>query len=63
MALAEALHVSNSLESLLVFGNDFEQESGGMFHELINNRLKYTGLQLDIDVYVVDGTYMIADKQ
>jgi len=52
---------SCSLESLTLFGNNFDNTTGKLYFNLIQNKLPYTGMFLDIDVYVVDGNYMIAD--
>ncbi len=69
-ALAEALSVNRSLRKLTLFGNNFEQAAGKMFYDVIQGLKSYEGrqrrpipLQLDIDVYIVDGIYMIADCQ
>lgn len=57
-----ALSSANNLEQLWVFGNNFDNDNGQIFLDLIQNRLSYTGLALDIKVYVVDGSYMIAEN-
>ena len=59
--LGTALYENNTLQSLSLFGNDFNQDSGKIFSELIANRLSYVGLVLDIKVYKVDGKFMIAE--
>jgi Ran GTPase-activating protein (RanGAP) involved in mRNA processing and transport len=59
--LGYALEKNNTLQTLSLFGNDFNQVSGPVFFDLIRNRLRYTGMKLDIEVYVVDGEYMIAE--
>jgi hypothetical protein len=61
-AIAHALETSTNLEQLWLFGNNFDNNNGMMFHELLQNRLPYCNLSLDITVYVVDGNYMIAEK-
>lgn len=59
--LGHALDVNCTLERLSIFGSDFDQVSGKIFHTLIQERLPLTGLSLDVDVYVVDGKYLIAE--
>jgi Ran GTPase-activating protein (RanGAP) involved in mRNA processing and transport len=60
-ALADALESTINLESLTIFGNQFNNDNGIQFHRLIQHRLPYTRVFLDIDVYVVDGQYMVAE--
>jgi hypothetical protein len=61
LALGHALEVNNTLQSLSLFGNGFEESTGKLFHSLIQSRLKVLDLKLDFQVYVVDGEYMIAE--
>eukprot|EP00981_Chlorochromonas_danica_P010652 scaffold3296_cov159-Ochromonas_danica.AAC.19 len=61
-ALANALDTSVNLQQLLLFGNHFDNGNGQHFLDLIQRRLAYSGLKLDISVYVVDGAYTIAEK-
>lgn len=61
-AICEVLEVNNTLESVTIFGNSFDNVNGNQFHNLINCRIPYTGLFLDIDVYVVDGEFLIAEN-
>jgi hypothetical protein len=61
LALGHALEVNNTLESLSLFGNGFEEKCGKLFFSLIKNRLSVLNLKLDFKVYVVDGAYMIAE--
>jgi hypothetical protein len=61
-AIAEALSVTQTLESISVFGNNFDNNNGEHFFNLINNRFTYTGLYIDIDVYIVDDIFMIAEN-
>ena len=56
-----ALEANSSLEQLSLFGNDFDETSGRVFFSLISRRLRYIGFALDVDVYEVDGKYMIAE--
>lgn len=60
-AIADALESATNLESLSLFGNKFSNDNGIHFYRLIKHRLPYTRVFLDIDVYVVDGQYMIAE--
>ena len=63
MAIGRALEGNNTLQSLHLFGNNFNNnETGSLFHDLIQNRLPYVGLNLDIKTYVVDGQFMIAEQ-
>ena len=64
-AIAEAVYNNKNLEQLTLFGNSFEQTAGSMFYNVIKKYLPFrsTPLKLDIDVYIVDGIYMIADCQ
>jgi hypothetical protein len=61
-AIANALENSVNLESLTIFGNDFSNKNGSHFYDLIQHRLPYTNVFLDIDVYVVDGIFKIAEN-
>lgn len=61
MALGEALKKSTSLKSISLFGNEFDQRSGELFYDLTRNTLPAKGIHIDIDVYIVDGIYMIAE--
>ncbi len=60
-ALAQVLESSTSLEQLYIFGNDFDNDVGQQFHTLLQHRLPYANVVLDIRVYVVDGAYMIGE--
>jgi hypothetical protein len=61
-AIAKALETSINLESLTIFGNDFSNQNGVHFYDLIKHRLPYTNMYLDIQVYIVDGMYKIAEN-
>jgi len=61
-AIADALECNSTLESISIFGNNFNDDNGKQFHEFIRNVVPYTALYLDIDVYVVDGNYNIAEN-
>lgn len=61
-ALANALESPNNLENLVVFGNRFDNDNGIQYLDIITHRTPYTGLKIDISVYVVDGKYMIAEN-
>jgi len=61
LALKRSLEVNNTLQSLQLFGNEFHA-TGSQFHDLIENRLPYIDLKLDIKTYVRDGIYMIAEQ-
>ena len=60
--IGHALSKNNTLEYLSLFHNDFDQDSGKIFHDLIKHRLPYVGLRLDVDVYIVDGQYITAEN-
>lgn len=61
-AIAQALATSVNLESLTIFGNNFDNQNGRDYFELIRHRLPYTNMYLDIKVYEVDGQYKIAEN-
>jgi hypothetical protein len=61
IAVGEALKQTSSLQSITVFGNDFDQASGELYYHLVREVLPALGISIDIDVYVVDGIYMIAE--
>jgi hypothetical protein len=61
-ALAQALETSACLEELQVFGNEFNNDNGMQFHALLQHRLPYFNMRVDVRVYVVDGTYMVAES-
>jgi Ran GTPase-activating protein (RanGAP) involved in mRNA processing and transport len=60
-ALATALETSTNLEFITLFGNRFDNATGMQYHRLVKQRFPYTQVFIDIDVYVVDGQYMIAE--
>jgi hypothetical protein len=59
--MGTSLYKNNTLQFLSLFGNDFNEKSGKIFHDLIANRIAYIGMEIDIKVYVVDSHYMIAE--
>ena len=61
VALADALEVSTTLKSIHLFGNEFEQISGKRYYDLIKHRFPYTDLTIDVNVYIVDRVYQIAE--
>eukprot|EP01038_Epipyxis_sp_PR26KG_P009523 gene9523-12828_t len=61
-AIGKALEKNQYLESISIFGNEFNNANGKQYLDLIDNRFAFTGLYIDIDVYVVDGVYMIAEN-
>lgn len=61
IAVGEALKQTTSLQSITVFGNEFDQASGELYYHLIREVLPAKGIRIDIDVYLVDETYMIAE--
>lgn len=61
-AIGDAISKNNTLQYLSIFGNDFSVNAvGKQFHDLIDHRLPYTGLELDVKTYVVDGVYQVAE--
>jgi Ran GTPase-activating protein (RanGAP) involved in mRNA processing and transport len=64
-ALSFAIQKNNTLEYLSIFGNEFSSKGEGnvgqLFHSLIDQRLPYIPLEIDIRTYIVDGEYMIAE--
>lgn len=61
-AIAHALETSANLEQIVLFGNNFDNNNGMQFHDLLSYRLPYCNLHIDISVYIVDGKYMIAEN-
>ncbi len=61
LALANALECSRNLESISLFGNHFDNDSGKRYFDLCNNRFPYMNMHIDLSVYVVDGVYNIAE--
>lgn len=61
-AIGNSLFQNNTLESLALFGNDFDSPCGKLFADVIEQRLPYTGLVLDVLIYEVDGIYMVAES-
>jgi Ran GTPase-activating protein (RanGAP) involved in mRNA processing and transport len=62
VAIGKALEKNNTLGRLTLFGNDFDMESGKIFNDLQNNRFAYLNISIDIQVYIIDGKYMVAEK-
>ena len=62
LALAAGLEKNNTLQYITIFGNEFDDESCRAFHSLITNRFPYVGVTCDIEIYVVDGVYKVAEK-
>ena len=61
-ALGDAISKNNTMRYLSLFGNDFSVNAvGKQFNSLIEQRLPYTGLELDVKTYVVDGVYQVAE--
>lgn len=61
VAVGRALEKNNSLRKITLFGNDFDMESGKIFMDL-QTRFSYLSVSVDIQVYVIDGKYMVAEK-
>ena len=61
-ALGIALETNNSLEKLSLFGNEFSCEVGKQYQDVISTRLNIIGVRVDIQVYVVDDVYEVAEK-
>eukprot|EP01041_Mallomonas_annulata_P002145 gene2145-4177_t len=62
VAIGTALEKNNTLTRLAVWGNSFDDEAGRMYFDLARLRFPYVGLFIDIEVYVVDGVHMVAQK-
>jgi Ran GTPase-activating protein (RanGAP) involved in mRNA processing and transport len=60
-AIANALETASNIETLTLFGNSFSNDNGKQYQRLLQQRLKYTQVNLDIDIYVVDGQYQVAE--
>ena len=58
MLIGEALLENTSLKSLEIFGNGFTHSTGALFTDLTKSQ----NLDLDIQIYKVDGTYMTAES-
>jgi NLR family CARD domain-containing protein 3 len=61
LALGRALFQNNSLQLLTLLGNEFNDASGQLFGELGRDRLPFTNLALDVQIYVVDGVHLVAE--
>jgi len=61
LAIGRALNQNNSLQLLTLLGNDFNDTSGKLFGELGRDRLPFTNLALDVQIYVVDDVHMVAE--
>lgn len=58
IVLALALSSNNTLETIELFGNDFSDGTGQMFHEM---KCQFSSkLSLDLEVHVVDGHFQTA---
>ena len=62
LALGFALDHNNSLRRLEMWGNNFDDEAGRLYFDLARLRFPYIGLSVDVEVYVVDGVHMFAEK-
>jgi Ran GTPase-activating protein (RanGAP) involved in mRNA processing and transport len=61
-SFVEALTENGVMESLTLFGNKFSNSNGKQYLEFIKHRMPVTGVYLDIDIYVVDGQYKVAEN-
>ena len=61
-AIGEVLQNNTTLESISIFGNGFNNANGKQYLDLIRTKFVYSGLYLDIDVYIVDGQYHVAEN-
>lgn len=61
LAIGRSLYQNNSLQLLTLLGNDFNDTSAKLFGELARDRLPFTNLALDIQIYVVDGVHLVAE--
>lgn len=62
IALGMALDCNNTLQQLTLWGNNFDNEAGNLYHDLARLRFPYVGLAVDIEVYIVDGNYLVSEK-
>jgi len=62
VSIGRALEKNNTIRKITLFGNDFDMESGKIFDDLQTSRFEYLNVSIDISVYVIDGTYMVAQK-
>jgi Ran GTPase-activating protein (RanGAP) involved in mRNA processing and transport len=62
VAIGKALERNNTLGKISLFGNDFDMESGKIFSDLQTSRFSYLNVSIDIQVYVIDDKYMVAEK-
>ena len=61
VAVADALNANTTLQRLLLFGNNFGEQSSDAFRELGETRFKFYDLEeKDFRSYVVDGRPYIA---
>ena len=61
IALAQSLYKNNTLQVLTLLGNKFNNNSSEMFGELCRDRFPFTGLTVDLQIYVVDGEHLVAE--
>jgi Ran GTPase-activating protein (RanGAP) involved in mRNA processing and transport len=60
IAIADAMNQNNTMQNLHLFGNDFDDASCRKYGRLIADRFPYVGVQVDIEVYAVDGVHHVA---
>lgn len=60
--IGRALEINNTIRKITLFGNDFDMQSGKIFNDLQTNRFPYLSISIDIQVYFIDGKYMVAEK-
>ena len=61
--IAMGMHENSTLSELLLWGNDFGQQSCGEFMQLVEGRFNYFGVAVDFLPYIVDGVYQVAEVQ
>ena len=59
-ALAEGLKKNTRLNYISLFGNDFNNKNGKEYYELLNGEYN-NNFETDIEVYIVDENYYIAN--
>lgn len=61
MILGQSIANNNTLQKLALFGNIFSHSNGEIFHNQMDH-INDIGLELDIEIYSVDGFFMTAEK-
>jgi hypothetical protein len=61
VAIGQSLYKNMTLQYLSLWGNKFDDESSHLFYDIIETRLPYINLKLDVEAYVVDDVHYVAE--